>query len=103
MNRLQLSLVTAVLSGLAVAYLAVDSSNNNGMIANVFAATPLSDAELQTRLQQQGYSDIQNLQHDGKRVSVTATKDGQTAQLVVNPTTGQIRRGSDVDDDDDDD
>jgi hypothetical protein len=34
---------------------------------------------------------------------VTATKDGQTAQLVVNPTTGQIRRGSDVDDDDDDD
>jgi hypothetical protein len=102
MNRTRLSLVAAALSGLAVVYLAADFSSNNGVIANVFAATPLSDAELQTRLQQQGYTDIQNLRRDGKRVTATATKDGQTAQLAVNPTTGQVRRGADADDDDDD-
>jgi Peptidase propeptide and YPEB domain len=102
MNRLRLSLVAAVLSGLAVAYVAVDASSKDGIIANVFAATALSDAALQTRLQEQGYTNIQNLRHDGKRVSVTATKDGQTAELMVNPSTGQVRHGSDADDDDDD-
>jgi hypothetical protein len=100
MNRIRLSLAAAALSGLAAVYVAVDLSNR-GPIANAFAATPLSDAELQTRLQEQGYTNILNLQHDGKRVRVTASKDGQTAQLVVNPTTGEVRRGSDADDDDD--
>ncbi len=101
MNRLRLSLAVAI-SAASLGYLAVDFSSNNGMIANVFAATPLSNAELQTQLQAQGYTDIQDIQHDGKRVSVTATKDGQAAQLAVNPTTGQVRRGADADDDDDD-
>jgi hypothetical protein len=65
------------------------------------AATHLSDAEIQGRLQAQGFSNLQDLQHSGDRVIMTATKDGQTGQLAVNPNTGKVIRDSDGDDDDD--
>jgi hypothetical protein len=73
-------------------------------VARTFAAAvPLPDAEIQSRLQAQGFSNLQNLQHKGNRVIVTATKDGQTAQVAVSPTTGEVIRDGDGDDNDNDD
>jgi hypothetical protein len=71
------------------------------LVAQVVAAPQLSDSELQGRLQAQGFSNLQNLRHEGNRVIVTATRDGQTGQLTVDPRTGQPIQGyQDVDDDD---
>lgn len=76
------------------------------IISRTFAGTPLPDREIQSRLQAQGYSNIQNLQHEGNRVVVTATKEGLTGQFAVDPTTGKVMHGfggQDNDDDSDDD
>lgn len=73
------------------------------IISRTFAGVPLSDAEIQNRLQAEGYSNIHNLQHVGDRVIVTATKDGLTDQFAVDPVTGKATRsitGQDTDDDD---
>ncbi len=94
-------LVGGVLGLALVGFIGADVSSGGGVIARAFAATTLSDAELQSRLQTQGFSNVQNLRHEGRRVFVTATKDGQTGQIAVNPTTGQIAHGNDGDDDDD--
>ena len=83
--------------------LVMSSSGRDGLIARTLAAAPLSDAEIQSRLEVQGFSNVQNVQHNGNRVIVTATKDGQTGQLAVNPTTGNVIRDTDGDDGDDDD
>ena len=53
-------------------------STNKGAIARAFAVPLLSDVDLQSRLQAQGYTNIQNLKHDGNLVTATASKDGQT-------------------------
>ena len=102
MNPLRTALIAF---GLLVAastaiVLALDA---NGLIAQTFAAVPLPDSEIQSRLQAQGFSNVQNLQHDGSRVIVTATKDGLTGQLAVDPSSGKVIRDSDGDDNDNDD
>ena len=79
----------------------IDVSDGSGLIGKVFAAAPLPDAEIQSRLQDQGYSDLKDFRHEGRRVIVTANKDGRTEQLVVDPRTGVPITGSDDDDDDD--
>ena len=99
--------IAFVIGGLLIAgatgIITVTSLGSGQFIVRTFAAVPLSDAEIQSRLQVQGYSNLQNLQHEGNRVIVTATKDGQTGQLAVSPTTGQVIRDGDGDDKDDDD
>jgi hypothetical protein len=68
----------------------------------VQAAQQLSDAELQQKLQSQGYSDIRDIRHNGNRVRLTALQNGQRVQLTVDARTGQpVGEGTDDDDDDD--
>jgi hypothetical protein len=66
----------------------------------VLAAAQLSDSELEARLRAQGYSDVRILRHEGDEVTVTATKDGQTRSLKVDPATAAIERAAAQDDDD---
>lgn len=67
----------------------------------VQAAQTLSDAELQQKLQSQGYSEISNVRHNGNRVRLTAVQNGQPVQLTVDARTGQaVGEGTDDDDDD---
>ncbi len=104
MNPLRIAVVVGgILIAGATALALVMSSSRDGLIARTFAAVPLSDVEIQTRLEAQGFSNVQNIQHSGNRVIVTATKDGQTGQLAVNPATGNVIRDTDGDDGDDDD
>jgi hypothetical protein len=103
MKPLRPAIVAAALLALAIAgfSLGVLWPSGTALVSGLFAATPLSDAELQRRLQAQGFSDLQNFRHEGNRVIVTATRNGETDQLVVDPSTGQPIRGSgDADDDD---
>src|SRR5258708_25832736 len=76
MNRGRTALIAAGLIVVAATSLVVViSSDTNGLVARTFAATQLSDAEIQGRLQSQGFSNIQNLQHDRNRVIVQATRN----------------------------
>ncbi len=78
-------ILTAVALSSAAAFLLVisDLSTNKSAIARAFAIPLLSDVDLQSRLQSQGYTNIQNLKHDGNLVTATASKDGQTTQPIV--------------------
>jgi hypothetical protein len=101
MNRARTALIAATLTAGAAASLVVAiSPDANRLIGRTFAATPLSDDEIQSRLQAQGFSNVQNLQQDGNRVIVTATRNGLTGQHAVNPATGKVIRDNDDDDDD---
>jgi len=95
-------LTAAALFGTAASVLVIsDSSTSRSAIAQAFAAPQLSDVELQSRLQAQGYTNVQSLKHDGGNlVTVTASKDGQTAQLIVDGATGQVGLSDDDDGDD---
>jgi len=84
---------------LGLGLVALDTLSVHGLVASTFAAVPLSDAELQNRLQSQGFSNVLNIQREGNRAVLTATKDGQTAQITVDSRTGKVK--SDNDDDDD--
>jgi hypothetical protein len=63
--------------------------NVNGLVTQAFAATQLSDAELQAQLQEQGYSNVHIWRHEGSRVKASAVKNGHAVQLALNGATGQ--------------
>jgi hypothetical protein len=89
----------ALVSVTAAAIVAVNLPSIQSLISDAVAATQLSDAELKSQLQAEGYTNLQEIQHKGDRVYVMATKDGQTRQLVVDAVTG--KQVSEDDDDDD--
>jgi hypothetical protein len=104
MNPLRIAFVVgALLIAGSTALLMMTFPGTGGLVARTFAATPLPDAEIQSRLESQGFSNIQGVQHNGNRVIVMATKDGKTGQLAVDPVTGNVIQDSDGDDNDDDD
>jgi hypothetical protein len=100
MKLWHIGLVVGALSGAAAGALVLtDVARNEGFIARALAASQLSDAELQSKLQEQGYTNVQILRRDKNRAVATAMKNGQTMQLAVNGATGRV--GADDDDDDD--
>lgn len=100
MNRMRAAGASTGLVGLVLIAFIAASPGGCGLITHALAAAPLSDWDLRSHLQAQGYSDIQNLRHEGRRVVVTATKDGQTSEFVVDSATGKAARSTDDDDDD---
>lgn len=58
----------------------------------------LSDAQITQEVESQGYSNVQIKERDEDHIDVTATKDGQTMELAVNPQTGQVQPDTDNDD-----
>lgn len=100
MRRSRMIFTVAAVSGAAAAVLVVsDLPTGKGVIAQALAVPLLSDVDVQSRLQAQGYTNIQNLKHDGNLVTATASKDGQTTQLIVDGATGQVGLSDDDGDD----
>jgi hypothetical protein len=102
MRFVRFVLLAAALTGFAAGTVVVARfAGTNQVIAQGFAAAQLSDSELGARLRAQGYTDIQILRRESGHVNVRATKDGQTADLTVDPATGAIANPAARDDDDD--
>ena len=84
------------------AFVILAVSNGSGRVTQVLAAVPLTDADIEDRLEAQGFTGIKDLHHEGTRVVVTATRWGHTDQFVIDPMSGDPVQSKDDDDDDDD-
>lgn len=62
-----------------------------------FAQTPMTDAQIQQKLQSEGYSNVKITEHAKSHIDVTATKDGKTEKLAVNRSTGAVAEDDDKD------
>jgi hypothetical protein len=91
------ALTIAVLAGWTGMALAAENNQFTGPVTQV-QATPVSDAEIRQILEAEGYANVQIKERDNKRVEVTATKDGRTSKLSINPQTGEVQSDSDDDD-----
>ncbi len=50
----------------------------------------MTDAQIQQKLQSEGYTNVQVTKHDKGHVDVMATKNGKAEKLAVNPQTGAM-------------
>ena len=57
----------------------------------------MSDAQIKQTLESQGYTNVRVTEHDKNHVDVTASKNGQTQKLAVDPRTGQSKPDTDKD------
>jgi outer membrane protein assembly factor BamA len=55
------------------------------------------DAQIKQKLESQGYANIQITGRDKGHIDVTATKNGKTEKLAVNPETGVATPDTDED------
>lgn len=102
MNRAREMLMIAGLTLTAAALVTgAISPGSIGLTARTFAAAPLSDDEIRILMAARGFTDVQNIRHDGAKVLMTATKNGQTGEIAVSDLTGNILRDGGDDDDDD--
>ncbi len=62
-------------------------------------ASAMSDAQIKQKLESEGYTNVTIRKHDKDHVDVTATKNGKTQKLAVNPQTGQAGPETDEDKD----
>jgi hypothetical protein len=62
-------------------------------------ATTMTDAQIQQKLQAEGCTNIEIKKQDKGHVDVTASKNGKTEKLAVNPQTGTLPQETDNDDD----
>lgn len=53
-------------------------------------ATPMTDAQIQQKLQSEGYTNVQVTKHEKDHIDVTAIKNGKAEKLAVNPQTGAV-------------
>jgi hypothetical protein len=67
-----------------------------GAVTNV-QATGMTDAQIQQKLEAQGYSNVRITDHDKDHVDVTASKGGKPVKLAVNPQSGQVTPDTDND------
>jgi hypothetical protein len=75
---------------------AAGNSTSAGLIIPV-QATGMTDAQVQQKLQSEGYTNVQVTNHDKSHIDVTATKNGKTEKLAVNPQTGAAMPDEDKD------
>lgn len=86
-------LLMAGSSGLALAAGGISAPGS----ATTVQATPMTNAQIQQKLQSEGYTNVQVTKHDKSHIDVTATKNGKTEKLAVNPQTGALTSDSDDD------
>lgn len=90
--RLSTAILGMILTaGTSGAALAVDGP------ATLVQATPMTDAQIQQKLQSEGYTNAKVTKHDKDHVDVTAMKNGKAVKLAVNPQTGAATTDSDDD------
>lgn len=65
--------------------------------ATAAQATMMTDAQVQQKLQSEGYTNVQVTKHDENHIDVKATKNGKAEKLAVNPQTGAVMPDTDKD------
>jgi hypothetical protein len=85
---------TLLMASLAVA---AGSLAAGSRIANA-QTSQMTDEQVQQKLQSAGYTNIQIVGHESRRIEATAQKNGATQKLVVDPQTGAIAANKDDDD-----
>jgi Peptidase propeptide and YPEB domain len=63
------------------------------------AGNKMTDAQIQQKLQSEGYTNIQITEHAKDHVDVKAAKNGKAEKLAVNPETGAVKPDEDNDND----
>jgi hypothetical protein len=58
------------------------------------SSVAMSEEQVRTQLQAQGYSDVQNITRDGNDFRVRASRDGRPMDLRVNAFTGTVNTGA---------
>jgi Peptidase propeptide and YPEB domain len=61
------------------------------------AGDKMTDAQIQQKLQSEGYTNVQITEHAKDHVDVKATKNGKTEKLAVNRETGTVKSDDDND------
>jgi predicted aspartyl protease len=69
--------------------------------ATTVQATMMTDAQVQQKLQSEGYTNVQVTKHDKGHIDVMATKNGKAEKLAVNPQTGAVMPDAENDKDSD--
>ena len=59
----------------------------------------MTDAQIQQKLQADGYTNVKVGDHDKSHIDVTATKNGKMEKLAVDPQTGAVKPDTDEDKD----
>jgi preprotein translocase subunit SecF len=78
--------------------LAAGSTATAGLVTTVQSAT-MTDAQIQQKLQSEGYTDVRITEHDSGHINVLATRNRKAEKLVVNPQTGAAMPDNDDDND----
>jgi preprotein translocase subunit SecF len=92
------TLCLTVLAGLPGLTFAAEAAGTAGLVTTV-QATAMTDAQIQQKLQANGYTNVQVTDHDKDHIDVRATKNGKTEKLAVNPQTGAAMPDTDHDND----
>ena len=87
-----------VLAGVSSLAFATEAVGTAGLATTV-QATAMTDAQIQRRLQANGYTNVQVTDHDKDHIDVRATNDGKTEKLGINSQTGAAMPDTDDDDD----
>jgi peptidase YpeB-like protein len=61
------------------------------------AQTPMTEAQIRQKLEAEGYSNIKVTEHAKSHIDVTASKNGKTEKLAVDPRTGTAKPDEDED------
>jgi hypothetical protein len=76
----------------------VMAAQNQGT-AFIAGDQPVTEAQVQQKLQSEGWSNIE-VAREGRYITATASKDGQSSKIAVDSRTGRLRANDDDDDDD---
>jgi hypothetical protein len=60
---------------------------------------PVTEAQVQQKLQSEGWSNIE-VAREGRYIMAVGSKDGQSSKIAVDSQTGRLRAADDDDDDD---
>jgi Peptidase propeptide and YPEB domain len=90
------TLCLTLLAGLPGLAFAAETSGAAVHATNV-QATSMTDAQIQKKLEADGYTNIKVTEHDKDHIDVKATKNGKIEKLAVNPQTGAVMPDTDSD------
>jgi hypothetical protein len=51
----------------------------------------MSTADVETKLEKQGYTDVSDVKKVGDKFEATAMKDGKSVKVEVDPATGMVK------------
>jgi predicted aspartyl protease len=67
------------------------------LVTSTAALAQLSDVDIKSAVEAKGYTNVKITHHEKSHVDVTATKNGKTMKLAVDPQTGAVRPDTDKD------